>query len=233
MVAAALAAVPGGTIAGAVAELARSAARSRAGRSGRPRPAAAGRRPTWSSAGERRGTPWDVFSDELLARLRGWEPGVPVGWAQHNYADVKHGPQADGRWRVERLLELQRGARLAGAVRLADRGRLPVRRAPRRLDRARPRALGRRPARTPTRRTPTSFAEQVARARAQLERDGAPAGPRSGRSTRSTTATCASSRACAARCRTRRRAVSCTTRRIPPTSSGRSSRLSVCPVSAS
>jgi hypothetical protein len=54
------------------------------------------------------GTPWDVFSDELLARLRGWRPRLPVGWAQHNYADVKHGPQDDGRWRVERLLDLQR-----------------------------------------------------------------------------------------------------------------------------
>jgi len=55
-----------------------------------------------------RGTPWDAFSEELLARLRGWRPRVPVGWAQHNYADVKHGPLADGRWRVERLLDLQR-----------------------------------------------------------------------------------------------------------------------------
>lgn len=43
----------------------------------------------------------------MLARLRGWRPAVPVGWAHHNYADVKHGVQADGRWRVERLLQLQ------------------------------------------------------------------------------------------------------------------------------
>ncbi len=55
-----------------------------------------------------RGTPWEAFSDELLARLRGWRPRVPVGWSQHNYADVKHGPLGDGRWRVERLLDLQR-----------------------------------------------------------------------------------------------------------------------------
>jgi hypothetical protein len=60
------------------------------------------------SAASGRGTPWDDFSDELLARLRGWRPRVPVGWSQHNYADVKHGPLEDGRWRVERLLDLQR-----------------------------------------------------------------------------------------------------------------------------
>lgn len=54
------------------------------------------------------GTPWDEFTDELLARLRGWRPPVPVAWAHHNYADVKHGPQASGRWRAEDVLALQR-----------------------------------------------------------------------------------------------------------------------------
>jgi hypothetical protein len=98
---------PGGTIAGAVAELARSAATVAAGVPGSPGlllPATS----DIVSAASSRGTPWDVFTEELLARLRGWEPGLPVGWAQHNYADVKHGPQEDGRWRVERLLDLPR-----------------------------------------------------------------------------------------------------------------------------
>jgi hypothetical protein len=101
--------LPGGTIASAVEQLARSAeavatAQRPAGGPGLLLPATA----DVVSAASGRGTPWDAFSDELLARLRGWRPRVPVGWAQHNYADVKHGPQADGRWRVERLLELQR-----------------------------------------------------------------------------------------------------------------------------
>lgn len=98
---------PGGTIAGAVAELARSAANVAATTPGSPGlllPATS----DVVSVASSHGTPWDVFSDELLAQLRGWEPGVPVGWAQHNYADVKLGPEADGRWRIERLLELQR-----------------------------------------------------------------------------------------------------------------------------
>lgn len=98
---------PRGTIAGAVAELARSAATVAAEVPGSPGlllPATA----DVVSVASSHGTPWDVFSDELLAQLRGWDPGVPVGWAQHHYADVKLGPEADGRWRVERLLELQR-----------------------------------------------------------------------------------------------------------------------------
>ncbi|HEX4806400.1 MAG TPA: hypothetical protein VFU94_10915, partial [Conexibacter sp.] len=98
---------PGGTIAGAVAQLARSAATVAERVEGAPGlllPATS----DVVEAGDLRGTPWDAFSDELLARLRGWRPGVPVGWAHHNYADVKHGPRADGRWRVERLLDLQR-----------------------------------------------------------------------------------------------------------------------------
>jgi hypothetical protein len=97
---------PAGTIAGAVAEMARSAAAVAAEIPGSPGlllPATS----DVVSAASPRGTPWDVFTDELLAQLRGWQPGVAVGWAQHNYADVKRGPEADGRWRVERLLELQ------------------------------------------------------------------------------------------------------------------------------
>jgi hypothetical protein len=98
---------PDGTIAGAVAELARSAAAVASQTPGSPGlllPATS----DVVSAASPHGTPWDVFTDELLAHLRGWKPGVAVGWAQHNYADVKLGPQSDGRWRVERLLELQR-----------------------------------------------------------------------------------------------------------------------------
>lgn len=98
---------PGGTIAGAVAELARSAESAAAEVAGSPGlllPATA----DVLDAGDPRGTAWDAFSDELLAQLRGWRPHVRVGWAQHNYADVKHGPMPDGRWRVERLLDLQR-----------------------------------------------------------------------------------------------------------------------------
>jgi len=97
---------PAGTIAGAVAEMARSAAEVAAEIPGSPGlllPATS----DVVTVASPHGTPWDAFTDELLAQLRGWEPGVAVGWAQHNYADVKHGPEADGRWRVERLLELQ------------------------------------------------------------------------------------------------------------------------------
>jgi len=102
-------ALPDGTIAAAVAQLARSAGvaaaeQSAAGGPGLLLPATS----DVVDAASRRGTPWEAFSGELLARLRGWRPCVPVGWAQHNYADVKHGPLADGRWRVERLLALQR-----------------------------------------------------------------------------------------------------------------------------
>ncbi|HZV75890.1 MAG TPA: hypothetical protein VFF79_19445 [Conexibacter sp.] len=101
--------LPDGTIASAVEQLVRSAEAvaapaHAAGGPGLLLPATA----DVVSAASGRGTPWDAFSDELLARLRGWRPRLPVGWAQHNYADVKHGPQDDGRWRVERLLELQR-----------------------------------------------------------------------------------------------------------------------------
>jgi hypothetical protein len=102
-------ALPDGTIASAVEQLARSAEAvasdyAATGGPGLLLPATA----DVVSAASARGTPWDAFSDELLARLRGWRPRLPVGWAHHNYADVKHGPQDDARWRVERLLELQR-----------------------------------------------------------------------------------------------------------------------------
>jgi hypothetical protein len=90
-----------------VAELARSAAAVAAATPGSPGlllPATS----DVVSATSPHGTPWDVFTDELLRQLRGWKPKVAVGWSQHNYADVKLGPEQDGRWRVERLLDLQR-----------------------------------------------------------------------------------------------------------------------------
>jgi hypothetical protein len=99
--------LPGGTIAGAVAELAQTAAAAIEqvpGGAGLLLPATS----DVVSVASERATPWDAFTDELLARLSGWRPRVPVGWAQHNYADVKRGPEQDGRWRVERLLDLQR-----------------------------------------------------------------------------------------------------------------------------
>ncbi len=98
---------PGGTTGGPLADLARSAATVAAVTPGSPGlllPATS----DVVSAASPHGTPWELFTDELLAQLRGWEPGVPIGWSQHNYADVELGPQPDGRWRVERLLELQR-----------------------------------------------------------------------------------------------------------------------------
>jgi hypothetical protein len=97
---------PGGTIAGAVAQLSRNAGAVASAIPGAPGLLLPGTSDVVSAAGGR-GTPWDAFSAELLAALRGWDPGVPLGWAHHNYADVKHGREADGRWRVERLLELQ------------------------------------------------------------------------------------------------------------------------------
>lgn len=101
--------LPGGTVAGAVAEMARSAEQVAAATPGAPGLLLPGTSDVVTDDSSR-GTPWDAFSAELLTRLRGWEPGVPVGWAHHNYADVKHGPEDDGRWRVERLLELQAAA---------------------------------------------------------------------------------------------------------------------------
>ena len=212
-------AYPGGSIAGAVAELARSAAAVAAAIPGAPGlllPATA----DVVGAASLRGTPWDAFSAELLAQLHGWEPGVPVGWAQHNYAEVKHGPLDDGRWRVERLLELQREHGWPEpSVWLTEGGyQFGVRRAgwvaP---------GLERwivDPARTADAAHADVYAEQASALQRNFARWRAcPCA--CGRSTRSTTATCASSRACAARSARRRRAASPTTRRIPPTTCGR------------
>lgn len=104
---------PDGAIASAVAELIRTAADVCA----RHRSAAATPRgpallvPNASDVADpgdppARGTPWRPFTEGVLRALAGWRPPVPVGWAHHHYMDVKHGPAADGRWRVEALLEL-------------------------------------------------------------------------------------------------------------------------------
>lgn len=57
-----------------------------------------------------RGTPWRAFTTGLLTQLAGWRPETPVGWALHNYSDVKRGPQRDGpgrgRWRTQESAEL-------------------------------------------------------------------------------------------------------------------------------
>jgi hypothetical protein len=102
-----------GEIASAAAELMRSAATV----AGRYRTAAATPRgpallgPNTSDVLDpddlpERGTAWRPFTEGVLRNLAGWQPEVPVGWAHHNYMDVKYGPQRDGRWRVEELLGL-------------------------------------------------------------------------------------------------------------------------------
>lgn len=101
--------LPGGTIAGAVARMARSAVTvaARYRREGGPALLIPGTSDVGTPPSPK-GTAWDVFSDELLRRLAGWRPQVPVGWAHHNWVDVKYGPRESGRWRVEDLLRLQR-----------------------------------------------------------------------------------------------------------------------------
>jgi hypothetical protein len=62
--------------------------------------------------GDSHGTPWHEFTIGLLDQLDGWQPQTPVGWAQHNYADVKYGPVSDdsepahGRWRAQETIAL-------------------------------------------------------------------------------------------------------------------------------
>jgi hypothetical protein len=105
---------PDGTIASVVAEMLRTAATVAA----RQRSAAATPRgpallaPNTSDvlgpdADRSRGTPWHEFTESVLRQLVGWQPETPVGWAHHNYMDLKYGPQpSNGRWRVEELLDL-------------------------------------------------------------------------------------------------------------------------------
>lgn len=105
---------PDGTIASAVAEMMRSAAAVAARyRNG----AATPRGPellmpnTADVVGDDsdHGTHWREFTQSLVAQLAGWQPQTPVGWSQHNYADVKYGVQTgpgSGRWRAEEAIEL-------------------------------------------------------------------------------------------------------------------------------
>jgi hypothetical protein len=111
---------PDGTIASAVAEMMRSAAAVAARyRNGPALPQGPELlMPNTAdvvSGDSDHGTPWRDFTRELAARLTGWAPPTPVGWSQHNYADVKYGPQEDGpergRWRAQEAIELLRAAR--------------------------------------------------------------------------------------------------------------------------
>jgi hypothetical protein len=60
------------------------------------------------------GMPWREFTRKLVRHLAGWQPPTPVGWSQHNYADVKYGIQSGpdnpggGRWRAHEAIELLR-----------------------------------------------------------------------------------------------------------------------------
>jgi hypothetical protein len=105
------AAFPGGTIEGAVATLMRTAATVAARyRNGDARPQGPALLMPGTAdvvhPGADHGTPWHEFTDGVLAALAGWQPETPVGWAHHNYADVKHGVQDSGRWRAEDAIAL-------------------------------------------------------------------------------------------------------------------------------
>lgn len=156
---------PDGTIASAVAQLARTAAEVAAAQPGAPGLLLPGTSDVVSPASPH-GTPWDAFSAELLAALRGWRPAVPVAWAHHNYADVKHGPQAGGRWRVEDVLELQHANGWPQpAVWLTEGGyQFAVRR-----DGPDPARYVVDPARTMDPTQPDAYAEQVAKLRANWD----------------------------------------------------------------
>jgi hypothetical protein len=59
-----------------------------------------------------RGIPWRAFTTGLLEQLSGWQPPAPVGWALHNYTDVRYGVQrrgpGRGLWRAQETVELLR-----------------------------------------------------------------------------------------------------------------------------
>jgi hypothetical protein len=153
---------PDGTIASAVAQMARTAAAVAAAQDGTPGLLIPNTADVVSPASPH-GTPWDAFTAELLAQLRGWRPAVPVAWAHHHYADVKRGPQATGRWRVEDVLELQHANGWPQpAVWLTEGGyQFAVRR-----DGPDPARYVVDPARTADPTQPNAYAEQVAKLRA-------------------------------------------------------------------
>jgi hypothetical protein len=157
---------PDGTIASAVAQLARTAATVGQAQPGAPGLLLPGTSDVVSATSPH-GTPWDAFTAELLAQLRGWRPSVPVAWAHHNYLDVKHGPQpASGRWRVEDVPELQRAHGWpAPEAWLTEGGyQFAVRR-----DGPDPGRYVVDPARTADPAQPDAYAEQVAKLRANWE----------------------------------------------------------------
>lgn len=115
-----------------------------------------------------RGTPWRAFTTGLLEQLAGWRPQTPVGWAMHNYTDVKRGIQTSGpgagRWRAQETVDLLRAAGWPDpAVWLTEGGYQFA-----------TRAVGAEtfhvdPARTAGPDAPDAFAEQVALMRANWE----------------------------------------------------------------
>ncbi|HST41869.1 MAG TPA: hypothetical protein VLK58_20280 [Conexibacter sp.] len=107
---------PDGTIASAVAEMMRSAAavaaRYRTGATPQGPELLMPNTADVVTAESSFGTPWRDFTRGLLAQLDGWQPPTPVGWSQHNYADVKYGVQREGPgaglWRAEEAIALLR-----------------------------------------------------------------------------------------------------------------------------
>jgi hypothetical protein len=54
---------------------------------------------------------WRTFTEQLLERLRDWDPAVPVHWSQHNYNDVRRGSAAEDS-RAKQTLDLLGGDEL-------------------------------------------------------------------------------------------------------------------------
>ncbi|ADB54255.1 hypothetical protein [Conexibacter woesei] len=114
--------------------------------------------------GSDRGTPWRTFTTDVLRHLSGWVPETPVGWSQHNYYDVKYGPQTEGpargRWRAEETVALLRAAGWPDpAVWLTEGGyQFDVRRAS-----ARPNHYVVDPTETADPQYPDAYAEQAAK----------------------------------------------------------------------
>ena len=65
----------------------------------------------------RRETDWRSLTESVLAELRGFQPRVPVGWAHHNYRDIKRGTSAEES-RARRVIGLLRSAGWPGDGRL-------------------------------------------------------------------------------------------------------------------
>lgn len=113
-------------------------------------------------------TPWRSFTTGLLEQLAGWIPQTPVGWSQHNYADVRYGPQRDGpgrgRWRAQEAVDLLRTASWPDPALWLTEGGYQF--GVRRIDESRWRVD---PARTAGAEAADAFAEQIALLRANWE----------------------------------------------------------------